>query len=190
MFQELKIKAIGQADLLMHNIQLADPLNQFAKDLKKITRKQKKTEQDHAEMGNLEFMGGLYLNDKGQPVAPPNWWEGTLLNAAKKKRMGPVVKAAVFCDQEATLKFAGPKKVEKRAADPSCRLATMVTVQKAKVKRTRPLFQQWSCVVVLQYDPEQINKQDVVDLMDLAGRQIGVGDWRPKYGRFTIEVID
>ncbi|KKN42805.1 hypothetical protein LCGC14_0709370 [marine sediment metagenome] len=190
MWQELKIQVTGTGlGLLMHNKQLADPLNEFTQALKKVSSKRKKTEADHTEMARLEFMGGLYLDEKGRPVAPADWFEATLLAAAKKKRMGPIVKAAVFCEDDALLKFAGPTKVDKRIDDPECQLRVAVRVQQARVMRTRPLFLDWSCTAVLKVDTAQINMQEVIELVELAGQQAGIGDWRPKYGRFDITVM-
>jgi hypothetical protein len=38
------------------------------------------------------------------------------------------------------------------------------------------------------FDPETINEDKVKEIVVAAGR-IGLMDWRPKYGRFTVEFI-
>lgn len=63
-----------------------------------------------------------------------------------------------------------------------------VTVQRAGVNRTRPAFKQgWE--VELQFQvltPEYIDPALFQDVFNTAGRLVGVGDFRPTYGRFNI----
>ncbi len=46
--------------MLQHNGQTADPLNEFAKELKKVSGKRNKTDEYHALMGEIEWRAGLY----------------------------------------------------------------------------------------------------------------------------------
>lgn len=56
-----------------------------------------------------------------------------------------------------------------------------------RVMRTRPIFRSWSCAVDIDFLPDQINQRDIVEFVEVAGRIIGLCDWRPKFGRFEIE---
>jgi hypothetical protein len=47
MYKLLSLTIVGTAPLLMHNGQTADPLNKYAKMLKSVSGKRKKTEADH-----------------------------------------------------------------------------------------------------------------------------------------------
>ena len=58
MLQQVKYHLEGASPLLMHNGALADPLNFWAKKMKEITAKQKKTDADHEEIGRLEWRAG------------------------------------------------------------------------------------------------------------------------------------
>ena len=42
-------------------------MNKFAKAMKAITSKRKKTDEDYIELARLEFFGGLYADDQGRP---------------------------------------------------------------------------------------------------------------------------
>ena len=57
----------GGSPLVMHNERLADPLDEYVRDIAKLSRKRQKTEADHLEIARLEFLGGLYLNGDGVP---------------------------------------------------------------------------------------------------------------------------
>lgn len=63
-----------------------------------------------------------------------------------------------------------------------------VVVQRSGIERSRPAFRLgWSVVVqITSILPEYIGEQFLRGLIDDAGRLIGVGDFRPTYGRFTV----
>jgi hypothetical protein len=64
-----------------------------------------------------------------------------------------------------------------------------VKVGMAKVMRTRPIFRNWSINAIAQYDPDVLNLRDVEEIATDAGKLVGLGDWRPKHGRFEAEVM-
>lgn len=45
--------------------------------------------------------------------------------------------------------------------------------------RIRPMWRTWACDVRVQFDADMISAQSVVNLLDRAGRQVGVGAGRP-----------
>jgi hypothetical protein len=63
-----------------------------------------------------------------------------------------------------------------------------VVVQRNAVSRVRPAFHTgWTTTVQFQINtPEYISDKDFKDVLDLAGRLVGVGDFRPTFGRFTV----
>ena len=71
---------------------------------------------------------------------------------------------------------------------------TGVVVQRARVLRTRPKFDMWGVVFTVEVDDELIDKEQLRAWLDIGGRRIGLGDWRPEksghYGRFKTESIE
>lgn len=57
--------------------------------------------------------------------------------------------------------------------------------------RYRPEFTGWKVNVILEIDPDLINEQDIVNLVNRAGFSVGIGEWRPErggeYGRFEFD---
>lgn len=45
--------------------------------------------------------------------------------------------------------------------------------------RIRPMWRQWSAKVQIEFDADMITPASVVNLLDRAGRQVGVGEGRP-----------
>ena len=50
----------------------------------------------------------------------------------------------------------------------------------------REIFRYWSAKITVQYEDLQLNREHVIQFAQHAGFQVGIGDWRPKYGRFTV----
>lgn len=67
-----------------------------------------------------------------------------------------------------------------------------VTVQRAGVTRQRPAFLAgWSAQLsLLVQTPEYISPADLHDVLTQGGRLVGVGDFRPTFGRFRIDSFD
>lgn len=63
-----------------------------------------------------------------------------------------------------------------------------VTVQRNGITRTRPAFTQgWTATARFTIlTPEYIDRTMLYEVFTLAGRLIGVGDFRPTYGRYQI----
>jgi hypothetical protein len=63
-----------------------------------------------------------------------------------------------------------------------------VTVQRAGVTRERPCFNTgWSATVIfLCQSPNYIPPTSLAEALNDAGRLVGVGDFRPSFGRFTV----
>lgn len=185
MYRTLRFKIRGVSPLLMHNGQLADPLNEWTKALKKITSKRKKTDADYAEMSRIEWYGSLYLKAKIPCV--PGWvLEAVLINGSKKKRMGTQAKIAIFCDKDYLLEYDGPRNIDELWEGDNHRLTCGVRVQRARIMRTRPKFENWGLEFDVLFEDEILNQREIEDIVEIAGRQVGLMDWRPKFGRFQV----
>ena len=189
MYRDLNCTIRGVSPLLMHNGQLADPLNSFAIAMKKISSKRDKTEADLEELGHLEWLGSLYLHEQ-EPCIPGELLEGTLLEAARKRRRGKQVAAGVWCESNFPLVYEGPRDLEGLWCNPQFRLTTGARVQRNRVMRTRPRYEQWAAAVKVTFNDELLNRAEVLELLRLAGEQVGIGDWRPKFGRFVVESVE
>lgn len=183
-WQTITYRLTSDCPMLMHNGQTADPLNHWSKSMKKVSGKRKKTDADYEELAKLEFFAALYISKDG-PFIPLANIDAMIVNAAKKLREGPTAKAGVFCLQDAPLEYEGPRTPEKLWEAGTFRDVAIVRVQSARVARTRPRFDEWSAVVTLNIEDSIVNVAQVDAWMNIAGQQIGLGDWRPQHGRFT-----
>jgi len=170
----------------MHNGQLADPANDFAKKMRKITSKRNKTDADFEELGRMEWHGSLYLKD-GEPCLPGEILEAAFVTAAKKQKKGQQAQAGITCPDSYPLVYEGARKPEELWNDLQYRHTVGARVKQSRVMRTRPIFREWSCKIQVQYDDSLLNEEEVKHIVRVSGEIVGVGDWRPKYGRFKVE---
>lgn len=193
----LKIKLTGIRPLVMHNGLLADPTNPYVVEIRKITaKKNKKTDSDYEELSRLEWLGGLYLGEGDSLVIPSDNIERCIVDGARKSRLGKDVQAAVFCaDVEVPIRhpLIDGKAPADLYDDATGRfvLRKGVKVTTSRVIRVRPMIPTgWSLETTLEYDETIINQRNLAQAIHDAGALIGLGDWRPKFGRFTAEVCD
>ena len=177
----------------MHNGLMADPTNPKVRRIKEITSKgsKKLTESDYEERDRLEWEAGLYWDEKDGAIIPSDNIERCIQLGAQKSRIGKDVQAAVFCsDVHARLDYEGSRNLDKCYADPRFTLRKGVAVQKARIIRIRPMFPTgWSITFSVEFDDTILNEKNLLKAMQDAGALIGLGDWRPKFGRFLVEVV-
>jgi hypothetical protein len=186
MLEEVQYKIRGIAPLIQHNGQTADPLNKFSKQLKEISGKRKKTEEDYAEMARIEWHAGLYVDREGWLILPASILESAIQEGAKKQKLGKAFKSSVFVDDDAKLDIGVKKKAVDLWGDDNYRDTRGVKVGMARIMRTRPIFTDWSATIVVTFDNEQVNLQDVNRAVIDTGSKVGLCDYRPKFGRFEI----
>jgi len=175
----------GTSPILLHNGQTADPLNHYAKEMKKISGKRNKTDADHEALMKVEWQAGLYVKDQKVGI-PDVVIAGMLTESARKKKKGPASKSGLIVDGFFSLEHDGPSDLEKLWKDGRFRLTTKVRVQRNAVMRTRPKFDQWALQFPVELDDQQIDKEELEGILEIGGRTVGIGDWRPRYGRFKV----
>lgn len=187
MYKTVTLTLIGYGGLVMHSGQLADPLNRFSRAIKAAAGRRTKTEADHEEVARLEFLGSLYLGADGAPCLPGEMLEACLQQGARKTKQGKQAAAGVIVEHNAPLIYDGPRTADGLWADERFRLRTPVKVAQARVMRTRPIFRAWRAVAEVEFNATLVDQRSVIEWARAAGQQIGLGDWRPKFGRFAVE---
>lgn len=190
----MKIKLTGIRPIILHNGLLADPTNPIVLQQKAITaKKAKKTDADNLELARLEWFGGLYLSESGRICIPCDNIERCIQQGGQKQRIGKDVQAGVFV-QEPEIEIDHPdiagKKIEKLYGDPRFTIRKGVKIQTSRIIRIRPMIPTgWKLTFTLEFDDTLINSRNLEQAILDAGTYVGLGDWRPKFGRFTHEVI-
>jgi hypothetical protein len=170
---ELTIR--GEADLLFHrwNCEAVEAKSKAAKG-----SAAKKTD-------NIESY--VYRNDQGEICLPGEYLRQAVIAAAKfrqdprspRKSAQDLVKAAVV-----SLTPLASLGVTEWDYEHRCR----VQVQRNGVTRVRPALRAgWQASFIFLVNlPEYVSQEMLLGLLTDAGRLIGVGDFRPTYGRFQV----
>ena len=172
---QVEVEITGDADLLLHRWQSESV---EAKAAAAKGSKAKKTD-------NVESY--VYRNDDGVICLPGEYVRQAMIGAAKfvqdprspRKSAVDLVKAAVVSMTPLASLGKSQWDYEDRRR---------VQVQRNGITRTRPAFKAgWSCTLRLMVNlPEYVDRHMLHKLLTDAGRLIGVGDFRPTYGRFGV----
>lgn len=180
-----RLRFVGTAALLVHSARLSDPLDPAAKALKKVTGKRTKTDDDHMEIARLEHIGSLYLDPEIGPYIPAQNIERCLVDAARTSKQGVKVQRGVFVSTDVNpIAYPGPRDAEGLWNDVSFRHRASVKVGTSRTMRCRPIFHSWTVEADGVLDPNIIDLTDLQGIVETAGLIIGLGDWRPRFGRF------
>lgn len=188
MFNTIKVRITGTRPLLMHSDKFADPLNPLTKAHKELTSKRKKTDEDHEAIAKSEWLGGLYCDETG-PYLPGVNIEASMIAGGKLSKLGTQLKRSTeIMDEKCYLQYDGPTEPE-ALWHAGFYDARSVKVQQARLMRYRPMFTKWACECEVAFDADTINRNEVIKCLEDGGQYSGVGDYRPKFGRFTVEVM-
>lgn len=185
---EMTLTLIGVGPMLMHNERLANPLDPIARQMKEITSKRKKTDDDIAELARLEFEGGLYWDADLGPYVPSWNIKRSVQDGAKLNKLGKAVERALTpLVQSVPLRYQGPRDVDGlwRAGYYDIR---SVKVGTNKVSRCRPRFEAWTLEVPCDLATDVLNVAELEQVIRNAGLMVGLGDFRQRFGRYEGKV--
>ena len=189
---QIRVKIQGTRPILFHSGALVDPQNEFAKRLKDVSGKRAKTDADHKEMAKLEFLGSFdgYVDEGGNILIPEANILAAIVKGAAKFKKSPAAKEGVLGLVDGDAKFVFPRKGDKSPESlwESGEFVDRrrVVVQRSSIMRTRPKFKEWSCEFTLEVDETLCNLGEVRQWLDATGSRVGLGDYRPMFGRFEL----
>ena len=169
----MKLRLIGAAPLLM---------NRYPTE-KNPSRASAEAAIERILPSEEEYLNdALYIDEKGIYL-PSDWIEAALRDAAKGfrqkglKTYKEAIQSSVFLTEE-KVRLKDPKWIPDRRP---------VTVQKARVVRVRPRFDAWETESFeITYNEARITRDRLLSILEEAGNSKGIGDYRPKFGRFSV----
>lgn len=187
---EVKVKIRGIVPLLQHRFASLDSLMEGA------------TKKTGASDYSLEWMDTMYVNPDGVLFQPAAHIEGALVGAAVlfkvKGRGGKTWKDAVraYCyvlpEEIVHLRDGEPVRAPgpEILRHPTEHLRVdvrQVRIKRAAVARSRLLIAAgWELAFRVEVHDEQVRPDVLLAILDESGRAVGIGDFRPRYGRFEV----
>lgn len=192
--KNLKVTWKGIAPLIMHSCQCVNPLHPIAREMKKYTSKKSAlTEEELLKLSDLEWEAGAYWNDEIGLYIPAENIEATIRNGAKVNKKGKdVEKYVTIPELYIPFNYGENLTKEELIKRYEYRDTRIMKVQRSRILRTRPRFDQWNITFILSYNEEKMDIDTIINAMEYAGAYVGLCDSRPKYGKFvvTIEELD
>jgi len=190
--KSIKFRITGTCPLMLNNPQTVNPMNVYAKEIKALTSKRSKTDEDQNEIFHLKFLASCYYNDKGQYILPANMIAKSFEAGAKENKLGAKFQRSVFVNEDCLLKFKDngctPEELWQNHSETYVDIRP-VGVQKSKIVTARMIVPEWSLEGELTFDETQLNKSEVWLALTNAGLRYGIGTYRQCYGRYKIEEI-
>lgn len=186
---EILVEAIGTKPLLLHNVDLANPLNPWSRKMAELrgTPSKRRTEKWHEEMAYANFMGAFYDIPEVDGIAVPSEnLRRSIISAAKISRLGTAVLRALSVTAAASsLIFDGPKDPQTLWDSGKFQLTRMIRGTGGASPTTYPMFRDWALRVPFDLDESVLNERDLREVTERAGRIEGLGASRKQgYGRY------
>lgn len=170
----------GTTPLLMNRPSQLE-ISDKSKDIKRETRTAEKIAEQK-----------LYTDAEGKIYFPSTWFRGSLIEAGKQKKMGGKgTSKATY--SKAVGSSVSIEPFEILLKKPSWDVFTILAVNPTTKGRNplhRPQFKKWECECQVRFEEEQIEPSVMKELFDIAGKMVGIGDWRPAkkgmFGKFQI----
>lgn len=186
----------GVSPLIQHSTAGLDPLLPVNVEKAEITRKRgsNRTDADDARLRQLETINSLWVDANERPTIPAAAIRSVIETGARKLKMGPSVREGLVVTRTDFHYDLDRYGNTLDALAVSTQHTVPVVVQRNRILRTRAKFDcPWSCEFDLDCDDELVSQQFLEQWLDIAGRRIGLGDWRPEksgeYGRFVTKEI-
>jgi hypothetical protein len=152
-----------------------------------LLKKPSAIKHDVWEESDEVFQSRLY-REGGKLVIPSRVWKGLMISAAKKSGMRQVGKRSGYADMVKALVFIQNGFVIEEGDAALSTHKAFVAVQKSKVLRIWPKAESWSGkLTMIIGDEKQLPVEVVRELLTFGGAFVGIGDYRPEFGRYTVQ---
>ena len=131
-----------------------------------------------------DVLKALYVDGDGVIYQPADHIWGAMCKAASnfkipgkgKKTYKDLIKSACFVYPDVIPHNLQTWEVDRRP----------VVIQRARIVRERPRFDAWELDFEIHVMDKQLPVDAVKKILDHAGNYNGIGDFRPRFGRFTV----
>lgn len=129
----------------------------------------------------------MYRDEKGFVAIPSEYFRMSIIGAAKFKQDPRSPRKSAMDLYKAGICTIG-ELCSLGAKEPDYLDQRRVVIQRSGITRVRPaMLAGWKCKVSLQVLlPEYIDHRMLHETLSYAGRIVGVGDFRPSFGRFQV----
>ena len=186
MYEQLHVKIKGTLPCLQQNGRMKNPLDPWAKEIRKYSKKRTKTDEDHISMMEAEFKGSLYVRDES--TGNGIYWPADNVHAciktwAKQKKLGKVIDSAGIVRDDVVFDHDGP---DNRNSLWESEEHRYVKATRRGTMCCRPIFREWACHIDIEFISDLLDREDLKSLIVDAGKYLGLSAWPRRFGLFEV----
>lgn len=200
----LKVRWTGIRPLVMHNAAMIDQDNPHVQRIVALNRDLKKLKKDdfdgrekvRREMEKEEWMGSIYWDSEDGLYVPGENVIACITAGARKIKMGKQAECAIVPLPDVIpiqMERKYPRDLEAlcKVSEFSFRKPVRIPPRTgARLMKVRPVVPTgWSIEFEIEFDEKEFPEKDLIEAMQCGGSLAGLGDWRPRFGRFLVEII-
>jgi hypothetical protein len=195
----LKTTWTGIRPLVMHSAAMIDPdnpnvrlLNQMQRALKKLKKEDEEgREEQRRKIERVEWEASLYFDGERLFVPGDNIMR-CIQEGARKSKAGKQAESGLLPVDDSVIHTTvkGKINLDSLFQDKAFSLRQAVRIPPrtgSRIMKVRPMVPTgWSITFDVEYDEKVLATEALKEAMKDAGTLIGLGDWRPKFGRFEV----
>ncbi|MGQ9570179.1 MAG: hypothetical protein ACUVWN_04590 [bacterium] len=178
--EQVKVRIEGITPLLMHR---------FGQDTDNVPKSKKKGQKQITD----DYKSYLYVDHEGKLVQPAEHIMGAMKDAGAKFQIPSqrkmTYKKIIGSGAVQVVPDLIPHEVQSWTVD-----SRPVVVNRGRIIRQRPRLDRWALSFTLLYDEEEISKATLKEILEVAGKTVGIGDFRPAkggmFGKFMVTQFD
>jgi len=126
-----------------------------------------------------DYKQAMHISDKGWCGIPAGAFRQAMISACRLVGFKmTLAKLSVFVDADGFDKVDGIPLIKLEGKPERTDMAVRNATGVADI-RVRPMWRKWSAKVTVNFDSDQFTIQDVTNLMQRVGMQVGIGEGRP-----------
>lgn len=126
-----------------------------------------------------DMRNAMHISEEGWQGIPAGAFRNAMISACRLVGFKmTLAKLSVFVVADGFDKVDGVPLIRFEGEPERHEMAARVGIDGTDI-RIRPMWRKWSAVVQVRYDADQFTMQDVTNLMQRVGMQVGIGEGRP-----------
>jgi hypothetical protein len=174
MEEKFDVEIKGTAPLLFNRFTESE--DNKSKRAGKVVNKEKEAEES------------LYKDNEGNIVTPATHLEASMIKAATQFKI-PGQGKKTFKDAFKGGVFVSPEMIPHQGNGYEV-FVSPVVINRARVMKARAKLDDWTLNFQIQVIDERITPHVLKDILTEAGKYHGIGDWRPRFGRFEVKKFE
>lgn len=151
---------------------------------------------------SLEWLTTMYVSADGHLVQPATHIDGTLVRAAAQfkvkgsrgKTYKELIRAYCYTGPDEIphlrdgqpVRAPGPELLRQPEPHLSVNIQRAIVNRSAVARARLQIASGWTLTFTISVVDDQIRPEVVQTILEEAGRAVGIGDYRPRYGRFAV----